>query len=651
MNKRYWGMSGVGSVAALAFGVACGSSFSGDDCKANRTCAEPGGSASEGGGADQPKGGAPSEPSDGGDGSTLGGVGGVAGAAGAAGAFDGECRVAVDCSNDDPADGEEVCNDGVCAAGNPPPTVVTVTPMDSSADIDVDVKVTIKFSEPLDAKTVTPKTVRVLDGKTVVPGLLEYANNTVTFTPTSPLALLAPYKVVVTTGVEDAAGASLLSEYTSEFSTRDGTWKTVDAATGSFYGLSNGLPISSQGDVLIAWAGSTKNNSPLNCPITAQWFRKGVATPTKAVFDVAPMSDCDYLSSAGNAAGVASIVWKIPGSAGGTYVGQYRDGAWQPNLSPVSKDTNNHDLRVAVAPNGVVTWFEHGTDGSKTWMTDAAGTWPTTGNVVSTTGADGAMSVAYDADGNGLALWRATAKIGSGNERIVASRLDAATRKWSMASDLPGSVAASPPTISNLRGIPVVAVDDEGDAMALWVDASATGKLMASRYSQAGGWDAPESISGVPIVKLTSEAPALVFDGEAFMAAWVAEEGGKYYTFTARQDAAKGWGAPVRQQMTAADGTSAHKMPRLVSDRRGNSLLVFAKGAAPTYTLAYRRYARGGWEVLKWVPEGTVANKFFEDNGSAVLALSMNDSGLAALSWGNYDDDQRISVIRLASFF
>jgi hypothetical protein len=653
MKKQYWGANGVGgTLAALTLVVACGDAFGdGSDCKANRTCEATGGDQGSDGGRpdDSPKGGADAAAGH----AATGGddTGSPGGAAGAAGAADLECHINADCSNDDPADGEEVCNNGECGAGNPPPTVVSVSPKDSSADIDVDAKVAIKFSEPLDAKTVTPATIRVLDGKTVVPGLLEYADSTVTFTPTWPLALLAPYTVVVTTGVEDADGAPLLSEYTSGFSTRDGAWTTVDAAQGSFYALSNGLPISSQGDVLVAWAGNKVQNSELNCPITAQWFRTGVAAATKAVFDLAPTSDCDYLSSGGNAAGVASIVWKIPGSGHGTYVEQYRAGAWQHNLSPVSKDTNDHDLGVAVGPSGVVTWFEHGTNDSKTWMTDAAGTWPATGAVVSNTGADGAMSVAYDADGNGLALWRAEAKIGSGNERIVASRFDAATSKWSIASDLPGSAAANPPTITNLRGIPVVAVDDEGDAMTLWVDASATGKLMANRYSQAGGWDTPEPISGATIVKLTSDAPALAFDGEAFMAAWVAEESGKYYTFTARYDATKGWGAAVRQQMTAADGTSALKMPRLVSDRRGNSLVVFATGAAPTYTLAYRRYARGAWEVLKGVEGGTLVNPYFESNGSAVLALSMNDSGLAALSWGNYDENYRISVIRLASFF
>jgi hypothetical protein len=648
MNKRYWGMSGVGSVAALAFGVACGNSFSGDDCKANRTCAETGGdSGSEGGSADQSKAGAPSGQGEGGDGTIPGGAGGlgsVNGAAGAAGASDGECRVAADCSNSDPADGEEVCNAGVCGAGNPPPTVVAVTPKDASVDIELDAKVAIQFSEPLDAKTVTSATIRVLDGETVVPGSLVYADKTVTFTPTSPLALLAPYTVSVATGVKDAAGARLLNEYTSEFSTRDGAWKTVDVVQDSIHSLSHGLPISSEGDVWVAWAGTSNEN----CPISTRSFRRGVVATTKVV-DFEAGQDCSWLSSGGNAAGVVSVVWNLPNAQHGTYLQQYRAGAWQANPSLVSKDINGHDLRVAVAPNGVVTLFEHGTDGSKTWMTDAAGTWPATGSIVSVNGASGPTSVAFDAEGNALALWHGSAVVAGGIERILVSRFDAATSKWSAATDLPGSVAANAPTLDALRGVPVVAVDDKGDAMALWVNASANGKLMASRYSQATGWDAPESISGVPIVKSVYEPPGLAFDGEAFVAAWTAEEGGKYYTYTARYGSATGWGAAARQQVTVADGTSALKMPRLVSDGRGNLLLVFAKGAAPTFSLVYQRYAHGAWGALKAVPEGTVTNQSFES--SAVMPLSMNGGGLAALSWSNHDDYGRITGIRLASFY
>jgi hypothetical protein len=655
MKKQYWGGTGIGAtLAALSMAVACGDTFGGEpDCKVNRTCADggsdnggPGGSGgSDGGTPSDAVGGATAGDDGTGDGGTTT-LGGEAGAAGAAGASDGGCRAAADCSNGDPADGEEVCNAGACSAGNPPPTVVTVSPKDASADVELDAKIAIKFSEPLDAKSVTPATIRVLDGKTVVPGSLDYANNTVTFTPTSPLALLAPYTVSVTTGVKDKDGAPLLSEYASEFSTRDGAWKTVDVASGDAWRLSAGVPISSEGDVLVAWAGGNERN----CPITARWFRRGVAATT-TVFDLAtPGDDCSGVSASGNAAGVASVVWKIGTAAHGTYVQQYRAGAWQTNPPPVSKDISGHDFHLAVAPSGVATLFEHVDTGTYTWKTDAEGKWPTTGDRVSYGGAFGPVSVAYDAEGNALAVWHSAAT-GTSIERIVASRFDAPTGHWSAGADLPGSVAATAPTVDHLRGIPVVAMDDKGNAMALWVDGSADGKLMASRYSRATGWEAPELISGTLLVESRYEPPALVFDGQVFVAAWTAQEGGKRYTFTARYDAAKGWGAAARQQVAAADGTSALKMPRLASDGRGNLLLVFAKGAAPTYSLVYQRYAQGAWQSLKAVPGGTVSYQYFEARDS-VLALSMNASGLAALSWGNYDQDgQRLSGIRLASFY
>jgi hypothetical protein len=185
--------------------------------------------------------------------------------------------------------------------------------------------------------------------------------------------------------------------------------------------------------------------------------------------------------------------------------------------------------------------------------------------------------------------------------------------------------------------------------MALWNDASFAGKLMASRYSQQTGWAGPELISGALAVDLINDAPGLTFDGEAFVAAWMALEGGKRYTYTARYDLKTGWGIYEKQQTITADGTSAARMPRLVSDGRGNLLLVFAKGKTPTYSLMYQRYAKGAWSAITAVPGGTVTQPYFED--ADILPLSISANGLGALAWTNYDSANYVSTVRLASFF
>jgi hypothetical protein len=172
---------------------------------------------------------------------------------------------------------------------------------------------------------------------------------------------------------------------------------------------------------------------------------------------------------------------------------------------------------------------------------------------------------------------------------------------------------------------------------------------MASRYAQATGWAEPESISGVPVVSQANDPPALAFDGQAFVAAWTAQDAGKRYAYTARYDLKTGWDAYEKQQTTAADGTSAATMPRLVSDGRSNLLLVFAQGTAPTFTLMSQRYSHKAWGAIKALPSGTISDQNFEDQHRLPLSMSMN--GLAALAWTNADSVNYVRTVRLASFF
>jgi len=153
------------------------------------------------------------------------------------------------------------------------------------------------------------------------------------------------------------------------------------------------------------------------------------------------------------------------------------------------------------------------------------------------------------------------------------------------------------------------------------------------------------------------QAPAIAFDGQGFVVAWVGQWENTsaiclnaYCTYTSRYDLelAK-WGAIDTRQTAAAD-IAAAKMPLLASDRRGNLMLVWAKPvSSDTFTLAYQRRMGGKWSAIAAIPGGTIAGKNFL-TGGVRSPLSMNASGVAAISWGNYDSAGLITTIRLASF-
>lgn len=645
MAKRILGVGSlVGAVAAATLGAAvgCGDGFaSSDDCHTRHTCTSAAGVGGASDGNDPGGAGGAGES----DSPTLGGAAATAGASGEAGAGGvSGCRVDAECSNDNAEDGAEICDDGTCLPGNPPPTIVSVTPESDAVDIELDTTVAIEFSEPLDPKTVTAGNIRVQDGTTVVPGTLAYEDGKVTFKPSAPLALLASYTLYVTTGIKDADGAPLIEALASTFSTRDGAWhEAINVAKDTRGVLSDVLPMTAEGNALVVWTGTAESY----CPAWGRSFLRGVAPDAAKSLAITGQTECNFVSSGGNATGVNAVTWSEPDASNGTDVAQFRDGAWLAKPALVSANYSADRLRVAVAPSGVVTLFEHVPGISKAWTTDAKGTWPVDGDVISTFTAQGRTSVAFHQKGDGIALWRAKDPLNTKLQRIMESRFSAAGGEWSTAVDLPGSVTATSDDAQ--RGTPVVAVDSNGGAMALWVDSTFTSKLRASRYDNKNGWAQPEVISGALAVDVIDDAPGLTFDGQAFVAAWVALDAGERYTYTARYDLTTGWSPYDKQQTSAADGTSAARMPRLVSDGRGNLLLVFAQGSGTSFTLASQRYASGAWSPISPVPGGAVTQLSFEN--SDILPLSMSANGLAALAWTNYDSVNFASTVRLASFY
>jgi hypothetical protein len=141
------------------------------------------------------------------------------------------------------------------------------------------------------------------------------------------------------------------------------------------------------------------------------------------------------------------------------------------------------------------------------------------------------------------------------------------------------------------------------------------------------------------------DAPAVVFDGETFVAAFTAEQGNKLSTFVTRFDSANGvWSTPEKRQ-AQQDPNSSERMPKLVTDGRGNLLLVYPSGASPSYKLYFQRYAKGAWSQTQLVAQAPTSSLY-------PWSLSSNADGLAAVVWGEDDgNDLSAKKLQLASFY
>jgi hypothetical protein len=252
-----------------------------------------------------------------------------------------------------------------------------------------------------------------------------------------------------------------------------------------------------------------------------------------------------------------------------------------------------------------------------------------------------------------LAVWAAT----EATTEILYSRYTTTSGKWAAAKAIPDSLGSHPGVTDHA---PSIAMTPNGDAMVVWaqtlLDANRD-HIASAFFSHDSGWEA-DAVAVTPNgLDIAGEAPAVSYDGTAFVAAWVAQpatagpgvcdNANCVYTDSYNVQAGA-WGAVTARQTKAAD-VAAAKMPRLASDGRGQTLLVWSKPAgANVYTLVYQRLSAGKWSAIQNLPGGTVTSQTFVTNP---LTLAMNPSGMAALAWGNHTTDILIGTLRLASFF
>lgn len=665
MNEQYWGRNVVVSAVAavtLSGAAACGSGFSADDCKTTRTCATTPQVGGAGSSPDVASSAGASDGSQAGDaanvaGADLDGSGGLGGAAGVvassgdvagAAAADAGCRVAKDCSNGDPADGEESCAEGICVAGNAPPTVVAVTPNDKAVNTEPDGTIVLQFSEPLDPKTAIAANIQVLDGAAAVAGDLTYADDKVTFKPKAPLSLLTPYSVAVSTKVTDADGAALLKPFQSAFTVRDGVWSVKSAVTDTIYQVAPTLPMTDDAQALVTWIAIT--NGSKYCPTSARWFSRGtgVGTVKKLTGDDVP--DCATVRAAGTSDGQAVVSWREDAGAKAVI---YKAGTWQQQL-PLSGNASVYQAAIARGPGDMAHYLEVELSGGVDayWWDTVKAKWTQDPLHISTETVLSEPQMAVAKNGRVYAVWRARDALN--REKIASAMFEPDLKKWLVAQDLKGSVAASAGA-GYERGAPSIAVDENGDAMALWVRGNGNGttyQLMASRFRYTGaGWEDPNAISGTLSGLPRTEPAALTFDGKTYVAAWTALVGNVNNTYVARFDrTSEGWS----DYQLVSDGVvkSVARMPRLGADTHQNLVVTWpaVSNTANVFNLTYQRYnaSTGKWATALPVTGGSMSDSGLAT--SSPFPLGVSGSGPAAAMWGTRSASG-LSAVQLASFY
>jgi len=102
-----------------------------------------------------------------------------------------------------------------------PPTVVRSNPAKGRVDVALNVIVSVIFSEPIDPKTLSATSLRLLHDGNPVTGSVRLSGNawTAEFVPDKPLAAQSSYELVITQDIRDLDGDVLEHDYESDFRT------------------------------------------------------------------------------------------------------------------------------------------------------------------------------------------------------------------------------------------------------------------------------------------------------------------------------------------------------------------------------------------------------------------------------------------------
>ena len=286
---------------------------------------------------------------------------------------------------------------------------------------------------------------------------------------------------------------------------------------------------------------------------------------------------------------------------------------WGAVFSPPSPRIGTQ-LSAVMDANGNIRLLRSGSDVESNTL-PAGGTW---GAWVPVDNAGSAVShrakIAQSADGTALAVWRES-NPGDNNRSMKAARYTPAAG-W-------GTPESIETLFTNVEDAdPSVAIDDQGNGVAMWQQA---GGLYSSVYRAGSGWQGAVEVTG-QIQALPNAAIQLAMtpDGRA-VATWFV--GGGLGTLRGMQySLATGWSAPV----TIGGSNTSRKMS---IDSNGQAVMTYMRINATTakWDLVTQRLLFGGaWSAATEVETagGNIQNSTFAMNrsGQGIVLWSQDDS-------------------------
>ncbi len=346
----------------------------------------------------------------------------------------------------------------------------------------------------------------------------------------------------------------------------------------------------------------------------------GWGTPT--LVDTDYERHAQYPQVASDPAGNAVAVWhQSDGVRWNVWARHFKPPGWG-TAALIETDNSGPAMSPQIATDGsgnaVAVWSQ--SDGTRysIWSNryTPSGGWGTA-TLIETNDAGNALSpkIAMDVGGNAVAVWYQS----DGTRNNIYSNRYTPSGGWGTATLIETDNAGH-------AGDPDLAMDRDGNAIAVWHQLGGPISIRANRYTPSGGWGTAAVIIGNAMATVS---PQIAMDvGGNAVCVWQQWDGDRYHIWANRYTRSGGWGtaAPVETESTL-DSNS----PRIAIDGSGNAIAVWAQSDGTRFNMWANRYTlSGGW--------GTATLIESDDAGDILYpAVAMDVAGNAVAVWQQFE--------------
>ena len=510
--------------------------------------------------------------------------------------------------------------------------LVQTVPADLASEVPTDIVVTAEFETALNEATVTTSSFSLRrDGGVDVEGSVAVAGQTASYTPARALGLLSSYTATLTTAIEDLSGRTLDMTQTWGFQTRDGQW-----------GDPRLIEISNAGSAFEPQVALDPNGNAVAVWHQSDGMRENIwanrFTPTGG-WGVAELLETD---NAGNASrpqvaldpnGNAVAVWdQSDGTRFNIWANRFTLAAGWGAAQLLETDNAGNALvpQVALDPNGnaVAVWHQMTGGFSIIWANrfTPTGGWGAAERIESDNADARASQVALDPNGSAVAVW----------QQSDMTRFNVWANRFTLAA---GWGAAEPIETDNAGNAldPQVALDPNGNAVAVWQQSDGTRfNVWANRFTPAAGWGVAELLETDNANSAGESQVALDPNGNA-VAVWQQADATRFNIWANRFTPTGGWGVA---ELLETDDVGNALEPQAALDPNGNAVAVWAQSDGTRNNIWANRFTpTGGWGVAELLETDDVGNALepqaaLDPNGNAVAVWAQSD-GTRVSIWAN----------------